>query len=172
MTNLLSTQLKLNAKVSYLQELMVEEQCANDMIQTQIKSIEEQIIINELKTSQQIEENKRNSSSGLREMQDKNHQELTRINISIANLEEHQTTLKNFQVDIVDKFDKLDFVSKNKTDIADLKGQVESTCNEIKSYTSNFGKRIDSLEDKSGNVEKLLQEAKSFGTKQGIFVFY
>lgn len=141
MKNLLSTQLELSTKVSDLQEQMEIEQCAKVMIQTQIKSIEEQIKINELKTRQQIEENKSNTSSRLREIQDKAHQELTRINKSIANLEEHQTMFTNFLVVILNKFDKLDLeVGKNIKDMDNLKGQVESTCNEIKNYISNFEK--------------------------------
>lgn len=157
MKNLLSTQLALEAKVLHLQDQMETIQYDKNIIQTQIQSIEEQIITNELKTSQQMEENKNNISRSLQEMQDKNHGELTQINITITNLEECLTTLNNYQVDISDKFEKLDIsVSQNKTVIDDLKKQVDSICIEINSYILKLNKRIDLLEKKTTKQGTLL----------------
>ncbi|XP_071139528.1 uncharacterized protein [Mytilus edulis] len=159
MKKLLSTQLTLEAKVLHLQDQMETVQYAKIIIQRQIQSIEEQIITNELKTSKQMEENKNNISRSLQEMQDKNHGELTQINITITNLEECLTTLNKFQVDISDKFEKLDIsVSQNKTVIDDLKCQVDSICIEINSYILKLNKRIDILEKKTTKQVNELRE--------------
>lgn len=148
MTTLLSTQLENETKLSYLQDQIEKEKCDKILIKENIKSIEEQIITNELKASQQLEEQEHETSSRLRDMQDKNNVELNRINLSIENLEENQTKLWNNQ----DKFYKLVMsVSENKTEIDDLKSQVESTCN----------KRIE-LERKVGIMEQV-QELQNTG---------